>query len=257
MTTQAECRYGFRSSCVCHISPAYCYRRHEKKIRSMARPKVSSVDEVFDESGRLKGVFHDTDIVDKLAKRHRLSAEAARRVNGEYRTPVIVELAYKRRPTYNQLVHKYPWAVVWFWEKDGKIVRVYKRCTTVGAAVGLHKKLLEAGRTTATIVSRSRAYYIPTKLVGKIPKPWKWCPYCCKPRKYRRLASGETFFAPVKTWSEEKGKYVWKERELAVTQCRFCHHTNRDQVFRNSNQPWEVRKIKRGVRRVRKQKVYK
>lgn len=213
-----------------------------KKARSARRPRVKKVADVF-ENGRLRGDLQLTDMEDKLEERQRRAAKVAV-MNGD--VPLGVRVALKQGFTWNQIVKEKPWAVMWL--KGGK--RYVKHCGTLGAAVVTWRKV-HAVVPNATIVSRARGYDIPSQLRGKLPKGWRWCPYCMKPRKYRRVGD-ETFYATIKVWDPEKGRYIPKEHKLALMRCPMCRCTNRDPVFRRSNQPWERRKFKRGVRRAKK-----
>jgi hypothetical protein len=81
-----------------------------------------------------------------------------------------------------------------------------------------------------------------------------WCGYCMAPRRFVRSRPEQTFTTNKKFWSDDKGRYIWKEVTLAVIECRVCHGTNRDGRFRRNNQPYEIRRFKQGVRRARRRK---
>jgi hypothetical protein len=115
----------------------------------------------------------------------------------------------------------------------------------------------------AALVSRQRAYDIPAKYRGKFPykreykgrvRTWYWCPLCMQPRRFRAARPAQEFHGQVKVWSEEKKRYVPKEHKLRLLECSYCECTNREHIFRRSNQPWEVRKFKRGVRRAKRRR---
>jgi hypothetical protein len=74
------------------------------------------------------------------------------------------------------------------------------------------------------------------------------------PRRFRAVKPAGEFHAIVKVWSEEKQRYIPKDRKLRLLKCSYCSCTNHNSVFRRSNQPWEVRKFKKGVRRARRRK---
>lgn len=222
--------------------------RNVKRIRSKQRPRVSAAEEAFDGNGLLRSEFQMTDMEDKLEARQRRSAQLAADVDGEYTPPLIVELVMHHDFVHAQFTHKYPWAVVWFDQRGG---RQMKKHETLGGAVLFHRRILPV-RKTATVISRARGYDVPYKYRGRLPGAWKWCPYCCKPRKYHRREPQEVFFAIVKVWSESKGRFEHKERKLAVMECPVCLRTNMDHIFRRSNQPWERKRLKKGAHKARK-----
>jgi hypothetical protein len=164
-----------------------------------------------------------------------------------WKVPLGVRLCVKRPMMYAQVVNQYPWYVTWM-SPSGK--RKRKRHATALGGIAFIATKAQYVDKHAALISRQVGYDIPTELVGKLPRPWKWCPYCMTARRFRRRSDGRTFHAERKEWSEEKQKYVWKERLLQILECKYCHMTNQDQRWRRSNQPWEVRHIKRGVRRV-------
>jgi hypothetical protein len=165
--------------------------------------------------------------------------------------PLGVRLCLKRPLLWGQIVNRYPWCVVWFSPNDGR--RRRKLFNTAMGAIDFIATKAQYADKHACLVSRQVGYDIPTPLINKLPKPWKWCPYCMTARKFRRTRD-ETFFATRKEWSEEKQRYIPVERKLAVLDCKYCRMTNQDPKMRRSNQPWEVRRIKPGVRRVRRQR---
>jgi hypothetical protein len=153
----------------------------------------------------------------------------------------------------NQLSHRYPWAVLWMRRVDGKRKRYKKLCTNLYQAVWFRNMIHERGIPNATVVSRARSYHIPVELIGRLPKPWVWCPNCMKPRKYHRVGD-ETIFAQKKVKVVSKRgivSYEYRERRVALLQCPMCGCTNRNMVYRQSNQPFIKRKFKRGVTRAK------
>lgn len=179
-----------------------------------------------------------------LNKRHEAQAKQILEAdwNG-YKIPIGIRHALEGPLIHVQIVNQYPWAVTWqmssgMWRR--------KLFGSLAHAIVWHSKAIQKN-PTASIISRQRAYDIPPELRGRIPLPWKWCPRCLKPRKYKRLVD-QTFFAEVKVWSEEKQRYIWKVRKLQVMQCPWCRTKNTDPIFRRSNQPWEIKKLKRGAR---------
>jgi hypothetical protein len=95
---------------------------------------------------------------------------------------------------------------------------------------------------------------IPKEFRGKIPAPWKWCPRCMTARHFRPVQPQETFFASRKEWIDSKARYEYRDRKLRLMHCTVCGLTNRDGIMRRSNQPWEVRVFRRGVRRARRRR---
>jgi hypothetical protein len=153
----------------------------------------------------------------------------------------------------NQLAHRYPWAVLWIRRVDGKRKRYKKLCIHLYEATAFRNMLHERGIPNATVVSRARSYHIPVELIGRLPKPWVWCPNCMKPRKYRRVGD-ETIYAQKKIKVVSRRgtvNYEYRERRVALLQCPMCGCTNRNMVYRQSNQPFNKRKFKRGVTRTK------
>jgi hypothetical protein len=208
-------------------------------------PLPSKVSELF-ENGALRPQYIEHRPATRvLVKYHRRAAEKAPIAVEDYgiqqaaRTPLVG----------NQLAHRCPWAVMWL--KDGKKYRTKK--TNIHDAVHLRNRLHEHGIKNATVVSLCRCYYIPVELIGKLPRPWVWCPMCMKPRKYRRVED-RTIHAIKKEWNESKGRYEEKERLVALLRCPMCGLTNRNTIFRKSNQPFELRRFKQGATRARKRR---
>lgn len=223
-----------------------------RALRTASRPPVTNVSEVY-ANGKMRDEFNLTDVEDMLVARQRRAAKLVltKMSDDDYRIPLGVRVALKQGFTWNQICHEFPWAVIWL--SDGE--RKQRKCRTLWEAVNFHKKAI-AVNSTATIVSRQRAYDIPPQLRNKLPHGWKWCPRCMKPRKYKRMyqSSGDavTFYANVKVWNKTKEKWDFAERKLHMMECPICLTNNRDPVFRRSNQPFHKRKIKKGVTRVRR-----
>ena len=169
----------------------------------------------------------------------------------EWKVPGGVRLCMQRPLIWGQVVNQYPWCVVWT-GTDGR--RKRKLFSTAGGGIHFIATRAQYADRRAALVSRVVGYDIPTHFVNRIPKPWRWCPYCMTARKSRRRKDGSTFFAERKEWSEEKQRYVWRQRKLAVLECIRCGCTNKDPRMRRSNQPWETRHIKPGVRHVRRKR---
>ena len=227
-------------------------RRSIPRIVQRTRDQVplpATVGEMFD-GPRIREEYNaHRPAVKALTRYQQRAAQAAMGMGRDgYKVPYGVRIALQSELFHVQIIHRHPWAVVWF--AAGK--RYYSRQVTLAAAVQLHRKLVVdhgVPPAKATIISRSRGYDIPPKLRGKLPAPWKWCPRCMKPRKFRIHPSGQEIEVQRKEWSNEKRRYVFKQRKVRLIHCPVCGTTNRDNVYRRSNQPWEIRKFKRGVRR--------
>jgi predicted ATPase len=214
-------------------------------------PLPKTVGEMFDGSV-LKAEYNDHRPARRALTRYQERGALAALKMGQdgYKVPYGVKVALASELYHTQIVHRHPWAVVWF--SNGK--RYAAKKTTLVGAVQLHRQLiLEYGvlPANATIISRSRGYDIPAKLRGKLPKPWKWCPRCMKPRKFQLHPSGQTTHVRRKEWSEDYQRYEFKERLVNLLWCPVCKTTHRDPVFRRSNQPWEIRKFRRGARKAK------
>lgn|SRR5215471_813227 len=183
-----------------------------------------------------------------LQKRHRnVSAGIGedgvyRNGHHSYKVSLGVRLCLKRPLIWGQIVNQYPWYVTWFDPSTG--ARRRKKFNTALAGLNFIATKAQYVDKGASLVSRQVGYDIPAQLRGRIPKPWRWCPYCMTARKFRRRFPEETFYAQRKEWSEEKSRYVWKERRLAVLECPRCLMTNQDAKMRRSNQPWETVRLK-------------
>lgn len=174
-----------------------------------------------------------------------------------WRVPYGIRQAMAVPLSYNQVVVKYPFYVTWISPKTGK--RHKKYVPSIISGVHLIAERVQYADPDAWIVSRTVGYVVPEKLRGKFPRQMNgkhmyWCPCCMTARRFRRRVPLEDFYAQKKFWSEEKKRYIWKDVKLALLECAVCGITNRDRKFRASNQPYEKRRIKRGVRRLRKRK---
>jgi hypothetical protein len=169
----------------------------------------------------------------------------------EWKVPYGVRIAMNQPLAHNQVVVKYPFYVTW--QVNGKRNKRY--FSSMIGGVDFIATRAQYVDQNAALVSRTVGYHIPPKLRGKFPRKanghtYYWCPCCMNARRFYR--TGEEFYGQKKFWSEEKQRYVWKEVKLALTRCSVCAISNRTGRFRASNQPWEVRHIKSGVRRVKK-----
>lgn len=180
----------------------------------------------------------------------------------DWRVPPTVRECLKRPLVRGQINVRLAWYVTWVSPKTG--LRLRKYFESPWAAIHfIATKAQYVDRHTA-LVSRSHGYDIPSRFRGKVPykqeregkKPrtWYWCPQCMQPRRFRAVQPLTDFHGAVKVWNEEKGRYDYPERKLRLLECPHCGCTNRDTVFRRSNQPWEVRKFKRGARRAKRRR---
>jgi hypothetical protein len=212
-------------------------------------PLPSTIGELYHE-GHLKPQFIEHTRAELAIQRYHRRVGEAVETNG---LPPGLRQAMRLNLVWVQIVHQYPWKVMWVRVVDGRRVRGQKLCATLGHAILVQDKIV--GKVpNATIVSRSRGYDIPAELRGKLPPRWYWCPRCMKPRRYQRDEDNATFSVVKKHWVRSKSKYEWKERTVYLLRCPMCGCTNRDPVFRRSNQPWEVRKFKRGVTRAKRRR---
>jgi len=153
------------------------------------------------------------------------------------------------------------WYVTWVSPRTGARLKKY----FMSPWVGMEFLATKAARADshAALVSRQRPYDVPARYRGKFPyrqeykgrtRTWYWCPLCMQPRRFRAVQPQQEFYAEVKVWSDEKKRYIPKERKLRLLECHYCGCTNHNAVWRRSNQPWEIRKFKRGVRRARRRR---
>lgn len=213
-------------------------------------PLPSKISELYKGDGTLHPQYVEHGPAERAIRRyHRKAGEAVE----HEQLSVGLRQALHLPLVWTQIVHRYPWAVMWVRVKDGRRVRGRKLCATLGHAIHECERIQRIV-PNATVVSRSRGYDIPPSLRGKLPPRWYWCPRCMKPRKYARDENDATFSVVKKVWSKEKKKYKWVERTVYLLHCPMCGCTNRDPVFRRSNQPWEIRRFKRGVTRARRTK---
>lgn len=171
----------------------------------------------------------------------------------EWKVPYGVKYALTRPLLWAQIASQYPWYVTWVSPKNGK--RLKKKFESLAAAVVFVTTRAQHVDPEAWVISR-HGYDIPPPLRGKLPhkKLGYWCPCCMTNRKMYAQVPEATFSALKKVWDPDKRQYVYKQRQLRVLKCKVCGTTNRDAKFRRSNQPWEVRKFKRGVTRARKRR---
>src|SRR5262245_4509424 len=195
-----------------------------------------------------------------LQKRHEprgLDDDNVYRAEGrEWKVPIGLAYAWRNPLRRHQMVVLHPWYVTWHSHKDGR--RLKKEFQSLPYAVHFLATRAQFADPHAAVVAK-HTYDIIPPLRGKLPRThngvkYYWCPLCVTARPFYPLTRERTFYAMVKTWVEEKGRYVWTDRTLRVLACRVCGCTNANASFRRSNQPWEKRTFKQGVRRARRRK---
>lgn len=215
-------------------------------------------EDLFDDCGLIKGDYctpKGAGIVKEAQKRAAIKlAPTVREARSNGYDPGIGVTQAMRMPLIHpQLVRRFPWAVIFF---DDKGRRKGRRFAFLSEAVLFHYRIHER-YPTATVVSRVRGYPIPPKYRGRLPKPWKWCPFCMKPRKYVAClddkGNRQTFYAGIKT-EDGKGGYMMVDRLLLLMECPVCKQRNNHHEFRRSNQKWELIKIPKGKQRYRRKR---
>jgi hypothetical protein len=215
-------------------------------------PLPATIGELYTAEGKFRTEFNMHGPAERAVQRyHKRTGEAVYSSNG--RLPVGLEQALHLPLVWVQIVNRYPWKVMWVRTVNGQRKKGEQLCSSLGGAIIVQRKVARIV-PNATVVSRTRGYDIPPQLRGKLPPRWYWCPRCMKPRRYQRDPDDATFYVVKKQWSDEKQRYVWKERRVYVLRCPMCNCTNRDPVFRRSNQPWEVKRYKRGATRASNRK---
>jgi hypothetical protein len=244
-----------------------------RSVRKAARPHTRvGVNELYGggETGNLlQGKFHTKKVHAWFEDRHqrqfkngvdpdgfyRSDEETRFGEDHEWKVPYGVRLCLEMPLMHGQIVNRFPWAVTWVSPKTGN--RLWKKFNTAISAIHFIATMAQYVDPKATLISRL-GYDIPADLRGRIPKPYYWCPRCMTARKFRRTYSEATFYGlkKVKVYGEGRRAGEWwyefKERQLSVIECPVCEGTNRDGKFRRSNQPWEVRRFKRGVTRAKR-----
>jgi hypothetical protein len=179
-----------------------------------------------------------------------------RRNGHEWKIPYGVRIAAQQPLIFSQITFQHPFYVTWISPKTGK--RVKRFMQSLSSSIVFIAEKVQYVDENAAIISR-HGYHMPPKLRGKFPRKMGgrlhyWCPRCMAPRVFKLAPYRGTFYAQKKVWNDEKGKYVFTDRKLAVIECSFCGVSNRDHKFRAANQPWEVRKFKQGVRKARRRR---
>lgn len=231
--------------------------------------KIPPTDQLFaaGTSGRLMGGEYTgrLDILNAIQRRHEKGMSRIDKngywVEGEHRwkVPYGVRAAFTEKLLHGHMMHKFPFHVQWQHPDGDSTKTLQKSCMSLGAACSFIATRVQYVDPDAFVVCRL-GFYIPRPLMGKFPRPigekqkkHYWCPRCMQPRRFRRVGEA-TFFATKKFWNEEKARYDFKNVKLALIECTSCGITNRDGKFRASNQPLEVRRIKKGKTRVRRRK---
>lgn len=210
----------------------------------------------------LRGKYHTEKVYAWFQGRHRKGVRLVddegyyRRNDHEWKIPYGLRDALHQPLIPSQFTTQYPFYVTWLSPKTGR--RLKKYFGTMPQAIQFVAEKAQYVDPDAAVVAR-HPRDIPAKLRGKFPrtmggKMHYWCCHCMAPRRFQRVYPIQTFSALKKYWSEEKQKYRWKDVNLAVLECTVCKATNRDSRFRRSNQPFEIRKFKQGVRRARRKK---
>jgi hypothetical protein len=176
--------------------------------------------------------------------------------NHEWKVPIGVLYYWHHPLRRHQMVVYHPWWVTWISPRSGK--RLKKEFTTLPHAVHFIATRAQYVDPSASIIAKHPYDVIPA-LRGKLPRKhngttYYWCPLCMTARPFYAVVPERSFTVNKKTWREDKGRYVWTERAIRLMRCRVCLSSNLDTVFRRSNQPWEKRRFKRGVRRARRKR---
>lgn len=216
----------------------------------------------------LRGEYHTEAVYAWFQKRHLKSGSVVvddegyyRRNGHEWKVPYGVRYALTVPLRGPQISNRYPWFVTWVSPKSGK--RFKKKFGSIYQAIIFIAERAQYVDSDASIISRPIGYDVPPTLRGKFPlrrgkHVYYWCPCCLTARRFVRQyhASGDPkkFSTEKKFWNEEKQRFIFKYVDLAIMACTVCGITNRNQHWRRSNQPWEKRKIKKGVRRVKRRR---
>ena len=244
------------------ITESYCFILNEQKIRSRVRPRVRRIEDAY-RDGKLLPELLGTDMERKLIKRQRrMAIDASLLSTNGYDPPRNVTYMSEQGFVYAQVSHEKPFAVIVLGKErpDGTRKRMVVRRNNLIAAVHAHRALSKKYKRVY-IVSLVRGYDLPPQWrlkKSKLPKKFVWCPYCSDFRIYRRHPDQVRFSAlkKVEKWSDKLNgyKFEWVERQVWLTACIVCGNTNRNSIYRRSNQPWELRHLKPSVTRVKQRK---
>jgi len=182
--------------------------------------------------------------------------------NGKHRWKVPSGLLYYwHKPLrQNQMTVIHPWYASWRSPKTGK--RLRKMFHSLPHAVAFVAERAQYVDPKACVVSKF-GYDVPPMFRGKFPHKhqghtYYWCPCCVAPRPFFAEIPYREFHGWKKVWVEgtakRPGHYEYRDRKLRVIHCAVCGITNQNYVWRRSNQPWQVRKIKQGARRASRKK---
>lgn len=237
-----------------NVSESLCFVKNETAIRSAQRPKVKTLSDAYDTNNKLRSEFQGTDMEQKLLKRqYELGIDASLAEYGDVKPPRSLKYILREPFVWAQINTRYPWSIIVV--KDGK--RLQLKRNNLKEAVLDYVKLKRKYPHTY-LISRARSYDIPPEWRFKkdeLKAKIKWCPRCVDFRIFKKVEPQEEFFAMKKVRkTDKKGelKFEWVERKVFLIECVVCGCNNRDPIYRRSNQPWQLRKIKKGVRRVKR-----
>lgn len=170
----------------------------------------------------------------------------------EWKVPMGVLYYWHKPLRRHQMVVLHPWSVVW----RSQAKRLRKEFSSLPAAVHFVATRAQYADPNAAVVAK-HPYDIVPSLRGKLPRRhnghmYYWCPLCVTARPFFAPREERTFWVLKKRFNETRGRYEWLDRRVRILRCRVCGCTNQNAAFRRSNQPWEKRKFKRGVRRARR-----
>jgi len=178
----------------------------------------------------------------------------------EWQVPYGIRHYWAKPIRRHQMVILEPWYATWISPKTGR--RLKKMFPSLHGAIHFVATKAQYVDDKAAVVSK-QGYDVPPKLRGKLPKKtlrgtYYWCPCCVTARRFFRVVPEQTFTAFKKMWvaatPKRPGHYEPRERSMRVLYCQVCGITNRNHQWRRSNQPWETRKFKRGVRRAKRRR---
>ena len=235
-------------------------KKREARVADVrkAAKRVARSDLYDPETGFLQGRY-DTEKVYAWFQRQHRTGRTRIDEEGYYRSgkhswkvPLGVRLCLKRPLLWTHMVKQYPWYVTWVSPKTGK--RLRKHFSSPFAGIHFITTKAQYVDKQAALVNKN-GYDIPPKLRGRIPAPWKWCPRCMTARRFKAVSPYQEFYAMRKEWNDAKGRYEYRDRKLRLMACTHCGCTNRDTTMRRSNQPWEIRRFKKGVRRAKRRRT--
>jgi len=172
----------------------------------------------------------------------------------EWHVPLGLAYAWRNPLRRWQMVVLHPWYVTYH-DANGR--RHKKEFQALPHAVHFVASRAQYTDPHAAVVSK-HTYDIIPQLRGKLPRKHKgvtyyWCPLCVTARPFFAVTPERTFYT-MKKVQTDSGRYRWTDRRMRVLACRVCGCTNQNHTFRRSNQPWEKRTFKQGVRRARRRR---